>query len=66
MIYPNDHPPAHVHVWRGDDEARVLLDPVEVLNSRGYGPRELSTIVEIVRSHQAQLASAWRDIHGEG
>jgi hypothetical protein len=30
MIYPNDHTPPHVHVWKAGNEARVLLSPVEL------------------------------------
>jgi hypothetical protein len=32
-IYPNDHPPAHTHVHKAENEARVSLEPIEIMSS---------------------------------
>jgi len=41
-IYFNDHPPAHVHVFKGEKQGRFTLLPVAVQNNWGFSPRELS------------------------
>ncbi|MBN2306002.1 MAG: DUF4160 domain-containing protein, partial [Anaerolineae bacterium] len=47
-IYPNDHPPAHVHISQAGNEARVSLNPVEIKNNWGFNTREIRKILERV------------------
>ncbi len=63
QIYPNDHTPAHVHVWKNENEARVLLDSLKVASNEGFNPRELKKVVELVQKHQLRLLSAWDTYH---
>lgn len=65
VIFPNDHPPAHVHVRRSGNTARVRLEPVEILHNQGFNIRELGQIVGIVKQHQAMLLLAWQRIQGD-
>lgn len=39
IMYPNDHPPAHVHVYRGEKVTRISFEPnqLAVMDARGYG-----------------------------
>ena len=60
VIYSNEHEPAHVHVYKGDDVARIQLEPVQVLNNWGYNTREISKILSIVGEHQEFLIAAWQ------
>jgi hypothetical protein len=62
-IYPNDHPPAHVHVQKAENEARVGLDPIVVLSSVGFNSRELTRVVELVEKHRETLLAAWDTYH---
>ena len=42
MFYSNDHEPIHVHVIKGDAEARFQVLPnVSLLDNRGLKPAEL-------------------------
>ncbi len=63
MIYPNDHTPAHVHVKKAESDARIRLDPVELLHNWGFSNRELQRILEIIQVNQAILLVAWDRIH---
>jgi hypothetical protein len=66
VIFTNDHPPAHVHVF-GDGQAKINLrgaDGVPELiwadaMSRGEVRRALRTVTE----QQAFLLARWEDIH---
>ena len=63
MIYPNDHPPAHVHVIHAGNEARIRLEPFEILNNVGFNVRETAIIISIVMSERENLLAAWDKIH---
>ena len=65
VIYLNDHPPAHVHVRKAEKDARVRLDPVEILHNFGFTRRELREIIDRVTEHQGALLAEWDIIHPE-
>jgi hypothetical protein len=54
-LYTKDHPPAHVHVFNGDNEARVGLEPVEIMDNWGFNNRETKAILELVQANHEML-----------
>ncbi|MBZ0320945.1 MAG: DUF4160 domain-containing protein [Anaerolineae bacterium] len=65
VIYTNDHRPPHVHVQKVGSEARVGIDPIEVLENWGYHQREIKTILEIMARNQDTFLKAWNEYHAE-
>lgn len=63
VVYPNDHLPYHVHVIKAESEAKINLDPVEVVTNR-MKPQDLRKALKIVITHQAKLIEKWKEIHG--
>jgi hypothetical protein len=53
--------PPHVHVERGEAEAKVWLDPVQMQRATGFRAAELREIVRLVSEHRTQLLEAWHD-----
>ena len=68
VIYPNDHLPAHVHLFGQGHEAVFELHcpvgPVSVRESYGFRFQELSRIGAVLNENVARLCEAWRVIHG--
>lgn len=63
-IYPNDHPPAHVHVQKAEKEARVRIDGlIEMLSNEGFNERELTIIMRLIHNHQGVLLAVWDTYH---
>mgnify|MGYP001500548989 CR=1 FL=1 len=52
-IYPNDHTPAHVHVQKGEREARITLTAIDVVSNECFNERDLNRIKKMVKEHQA-------------
>jgi hypothetical protein len=63
-IWPNDHRPPHVHVWKGGEVALINLAPVAVRDPRTMKPKNVSRALEVVQKNSAQLLSEWKAIHG--
>ncbi len=63
VIYTKDHPPAHVHVKSADNEARITLAPVEVIDNYGFKPGEIRAILNLVQAHQHELLARWKELH---
>ncbi len=67
VIYTDDHPPPHVHVF-GDGETKIALvgqdGAAEVVRIVGADRRESRRALDIVREKRDYLLERWRDIHG--
>jgi histidinol phosphatase-like PHP family hydrolase len=67
VIYTDDHPPAHVHVY-GDGETKIILsgseDQPAILSTRRSSYREASRALEIVTANRVYLLQRWSEFHG--
>jgi hypothetical protein len=67
VIYLDDHPPAHVHVF-GKGSAKIALgieeDAPRVVRTRGMKTGEVSKALRIVTEHRATLIEEWEGYHG--
>jgi hypothetical protein len=63
-IYPNDHPPAHVHVIGPGWVVVINLLGPEVREVIGCNEREAGRILRLIADHQSALMEAWRRLHG--
>jgi hypothetical protein len=67
VIFPDDHEPAHVHVF-GDGEAKIDLaigggDP-ELIFAVGMTRGDVRRAMSVVKDQQAYLLTRWSEIHG--
>jgi hypothetical protein len=53
--------PPHVHVFRGENEAKIWLEPVEVEWNYGFNRRDLNRVLELTRENQAKLLEMWHE-----
>jgi Domain of unknown function (DUF4160) len=68
VIWPNDHPPPHVHVFSSDAEAKIELGPANgfprLIENRRMKRRQLVIALRAVYEHREALRDMWRTIHG--
>lgn len=69
VIYPNDHPPAHVHAVRRDGAlAKFELNcpdgPVTLVGQTGFRTAEIAEIGATVAEELAAICAKWRAFHG--
>ena len=53
--------PPHMHVIRGEKEAKIWLQPVVVEYNRGYNVPELNRILKLTRQNQTKLLEVWNE-----
>jgi hypothetical protein len=56
---PNE--PPHVHVDKSGASAKVWLEPVAFARNHGFGARDLSSILKLVRDNRDLMTKAWHD-----
>ena len=65
MVYPNDHPPAHVHVIGPGWVVMVNLHGPAVREVVGLcSEREARQVLDLAGEHAAALLEGWRRFHG--
>ena len=61
-FYSSDlHEPPHMHVIKGEHEAKIWLQPIEVAYNRGYNTAELNRVVRLTQQNQDRLLEAWHE-----
>jgi Domain of unknown function (DUF4160) len=57
--------PVHIHVLRGDCEAKLWVEPnVSVAESFGFTRRELAELTRIVLERRDEIIRAWHEHFG--
>ena len=69
VVYPNDHIPAHVHVFSGGNEAVFDLNcpggPVGLRENYGFSRGAIARIRKPLDDAVAMLCREWRRIHDQ-
>jgi hypothetical protein len=58
-VYPDDHPPAHVHVYVPGRQARVALVSLKVLKGADMKKRHEKKALKLIKINIEELKKAW-------
>ncbi len=59
-FYSSDgNEPHHVHVLRGEREAKIWLQPVAIEYNRRYNQAELTRTLKLAQRHRGRLLEVW-------
>lgn len=68
MIFPNDHTPAHVHVFDADGQVLINLggddEAPSIRENRAMRMRNTRRALRLIEDHQERLLAEWRRWHG--
>lgn len=59
MFYANDHNPLHIHVVKGNINAKFTLFPVKLVENNGLKPSELKLVQKIIEENEEVIAYHW-------
>jgi Domain of unknown function (DUF4160) len=67
VIFKDDHPPAHVHVF-GDGQARFWLKGVdgfpELDRAFGLSAGDIRKAMRVIQERRIYMLERWKEIHG--
>ena len=53
FFFSEDHAPVHVHVVKGDDEAKIAIEPeFEVVNNHGLKAQDVKRALKLARMYK--------------
>jgi len=68
VIWLNDHPPPHVHVFSGEAEAKIELGETDgyprLIENRRMRRNDLAKALKCVFEHRSMLLQKWSEFHG--
>jgi Domain of unknown function (DUF4160) len=53
--------PIHIHVGRGDGEAKFWINPVSLADSDGFNARTLHMLANLVEQNRGLIERTWYD-----
>lgn len=60
FFYSNENDePMHVHVQKGDANAKIWLQPLRIAYAHGLKPGEIKSILGIISSNSVTLVIRW-------
>lgn len=68
-IWPNDHRPAHTHIFKAGTEVELYLGTAtarpHIKKNKSMDDRDVVKALRITIEHQEMLLEKWREIHGD-
>lgn len=61
-FFVNEHEPIHIHVSRGQNDARIILVPIIQLSyNHGFKKNELRQIIDIIIENYETIIKSWHE-----
>ncbi|MDR1582858.1 MAG: DUF4160 domain-containing protein [Prevotellaceae bacterium] len=61
FYWAREHEPIHVHVQKGNAEARFIIEPdVQLTDNKGFKPHELSLAEEVIKDNREYMIEHWK------
>jgi hypothetical protein len=64
IINSNDHPPPHVHVYKGGDLAIFYVGGAKLWKNFGMSIKDRNRAKAIIGKRQKVIRKKWEEIHG--
>lgn len=61
FFWSNDHEPIHVHISKGDAEAKFNVMPVELIDNFGFKKSDIKLIESLIEENQEIITERWKE-----
>lgn len=64
FFYSDEHRPIHVHVVKGDDDAKIQIeDEVKLVYNHGLKAQDLKRALELAEMYKEDIINVWNEYH---
>ena len=60
-FWSNDHEPIHVHVSKGESDAKFNVIDVELIDNYGFKKNELRLIESLIEENKEVITARWKE-----
>ncbi len=61
FFWSNEHDPIHVHISKGDSEAKFDMENIELIENFGFKKNELKMIESILEENRDIIIARWKE-----
>lgn len=66
FFFAEDHEPMHVHVVKGDDDAKIAIEPsIELVYNHGLKARDLKRALKLAEMYKDDIIEVWNKYHAK-
>ena len=66
FFWSNEHIPVHIHINKGDAEAKYNIESLELVENYGFKRTELRMIESILEENKEIIKERWQEYFGKG
>ena len=64
FFFSEDHTPIHVHVVKGDDDAKIQIEPeIKSVYNHGLKAKDLKRALELTEMYRDDIIGKWNEFH---
>lgn len=64
FFYSEEHTPIHVHVVKGDDDAKIEIEPkIRLIYNRGLKQGDVKKALKLAKIYKTEIIEAWHKYH---
>lgn len=64
FFYSDEHAPIHVHVVKGDEEAKIQIEPeVKLVYNHGLKAKDLKRALKLAEMYREDIVDVWNKYH---
>lgn len=61
FFWSNEHDPIHVHISKGESEAKFNVENIELVENFGFKKNELKMIESILEENREIIIARWKE-----
>ena len=65
-FWSNEHDPMHIHISKGDAEAKYNIDTIKLVENFGFKKNELRMIESLLEENQKIIIERWNEYFKKG
>lgn len=66
FFFSDDHNPIHVHVIKGDDDAKIEIEPeIKLVYNHGLKAQDVKRALNLAKMYKDEIIKVWKEYHDE-
>lgn len=66
FFWSNEHEPIHVHISKGDSEAKYNIESLTLIENHGFKSNELRMIESVLEENREIIKERWHEYFKKG
>ena len=66
FFFSEDHEPIHVHVVKGEDDAKIAMEPeIKLIYNHGLKTKDMNRALKLAEMYRDDIIEVWNKYHSK-